>query len=62
MSGLVLALTKMLKFCVRVFKTSYFLNPEMDCVYIWYDYRCWFKHLYGTIHTPAHDLDVDVTD
>ena len=28
------ALTKMLKFYVKVFKTLYFLNPQMDLVYI----------------------------
>ena len=50
------ALTKMLKFYVKVFKTSYFLNPLMDLVYIWYNYRCWSKILLSHIHTPAHDL------
>ena len=50
------ALTKMLKFYVKVFKTSYFLNPLMDFVYIWYNYRCWSKILLSHIHIPAHDL------
>ena len=50
------ALTQMLKFYVKVFKTLYFQNPQMDLVYIWYDYRCWSKTLLSTIHTPAHDL------
>ena len=43
-------------------KDLYFLNPEMDFVYIWYDYRCWSKIFLGTIHIPAHDLEVKVTD
>ena len=51
------ALTKTLKFCVKVFKTLYFLNPQMHLVYIWYDYRCWSKILLSTLHTPAHDLE-----
>ena len=50
------ALTKMLKFYVKVFKTSYFLNPLMDLVDIWYNYTCWFKILLSPIHTPAHGL------
>ena len=50
------ALTKTLKFYVKVFKTSYFLNPRMDLVCIWYNYRCWSKILLSPIHTPAHDL------
>ena len=49
-------LTKMLKFYVKVFKTSYFLNPQMDLVYIWYDYRRWSKILLKPIHTPAYYL------
>ena len=56
------ALTKMLKFYVKVYKTLYFLNSEMDFVYIWYDYGCWSKFFLGTIHTPAYDLEVKVTD
>ena len=61
-SALVAALTKMLKFYVRVYKTLYFLNSQMDLVYIRYDYRCWSKILWSTIHTPANDLEVKVTD
>ena len=34
----------------------------MDLVYIWYDNRCWSKILFGTIHIPAHNLEVKVTD
>ena len=66
-SGLMLvleaaALTKMIKFYVKIFKTLYFLNPQMDLVYIWYDYRCWSKTLLSFIYTPAYDLEVKVTD
>ena len=57
-----LAFTKMFKVYVKVFKTLYFLNSQMDLVYMWYDYRCWSKFLLSTIHTPAHDLAVKVTD
>ena len=46
----------------KVYKTLYFLNPEMDFVYIWYDYTCWSKIFLGTIHTPAYDLEVKVTE
>ena len=31
------------KFHVKVSKTLYFLNPQMDSLYIWYGYRCWSK-------------------
>ena len=55
------AFTKMLKFYVKVFKTSYFLNPLMDLVDIWYNYTCWFKILLSPTHTPAHGLYVKVT-
>ena len=48
--------TKTLKFYVKVFKTSYFLNPLMDLVYIWYNYRCWSKILMSPNHTTAYDL------
>ena len=34
----------------------------MDLVYIWYVYRCWSKILLSIICTPAHDLEVKVTD
>ena len=56
------ALTKMFKFFVKVFKTLYFPNTPMDLVYLWYDYRCWSKILLSTIHNPANDLEVKVTD
>ena len=53
---------KMLKFNIKVFKTLYFLNPQMDLLYIKYDYRCWSKILFSTIHSPAYDLEVKVMD
>ena len=56
------ALTKMLKFYVKVFQTLCFLNPQMDLVYIWYYYRYWSKNLFSSILTPAKELDVKVTD
>ena len=34
----------------------------MDLLYIWHDYRYWSKILFGTIPTPAYDLEVTVTD
>ena len=34
----------------------------MDLLYIWHDYRYWSKILFGTIPTPAYDLEVKVTD
>ena len=34
----------------------------MDFIYIWYDYRFWSQIFMGTIHTPANDLEVKVTD
>ena len=52
----------MFKFCVKVFKISWFLNPCMDLLYIWYDNRYWSKILFGTTPTPAYDLEVKVTD
>ena len=56
------ALTKVLKFYVKVFKTSYFLNPQADLVYIWYNYRCWSKIFLSPIHTHTYGVQVKVTD
>ena len=53
-----LALTKNIKYYVKVFKTIYFLNHQMDLLYNWYEYRCWSKILFGTIPTPANNLEV----
>ena len=32
---------EMLKFYVKVYKSSYFPNPMMDFVHIWHDDRYW---------------------
>ena len=34
----------------------------MELLYIWHDYRYWFKILFGTIPIPAYDLEFKVTD
>ena len=34
----------------------------MDLPYIRLDYRYWSKILFGTIPSPAYDLEVNVTD
>ena len=34
----------------------------MELLYIWHDYRYWSKILFGTIPTPAYDLEFKVTD
>ena len=52
----------MLKFCVKVFRTSLFPNPMMGLVHVWYDDRYGSKILHSTIPTPIHDLKVKVTD
>ena len=52
----------MLKFYVKVFKISKFLNPCMNLFYIWHDYRYWSKILFRKIPAPAYDLAVKVTD
>ena len=52
----------MLKFYVKVLRTSLFPNPLMDLVHVWYDDRYWSKILRGTIPNPVHDLKIKVTD
>ena len=52
----------MLKFCIKVFRTSLFPNPMMDFVHVWCDDRYWSNILHSTIPTPIHDLKVKVTD
>ena len=53
---------QMLKFYIKVFRTSLFPNPWMDLVYIWYDDRYCSKIVFSTIPTPMHNLKVKVTD
>ena len=52
----------MLKFYVKVIRTSLFSNPIMDLAHVWYDDRYWSKILHRTIPIPIHDLKVKVTD
>ena len=57
-----LALLKMLKFFVKVFKNLYLLNPWMDLVDTLPDVRYRSEVLYCTITTHFGDLEVKVTD
>ena len=51
------------KFYIKVFKTLYFLNPQMDLLYIiWHDYIYWSRILFTTVLTPPYDLELKVTD
>ena len=34
----------------------------MDLLYVWHDYRYWSIICFGTILTPAYDLEVKVTE
>ena len=34
----------------------------MELIYIWHDYRYWFKILFGIILTPTYDIEVNFTD
>ena len=54
--------TFMLKFYVKVFRTSLFLNPVICLVHIWYDDRYESKILHSTISDPVSDLQVKVTE
>ena len=57
-----LALLKMLKFLVKVFKSLYLLNLWMDLVDIFPNVRCWSEVLCCTILTHFSDLEVKVMD
>ena len=52
----------MLKFYVKVFRTSLFPSPVVYLFHVWYDDRRWSKILYSTIPNPVHDFKVKVTD
>ena len=52
----------MLKFYVKVFRTSLFPNPVVYLFHVWYDDRCWSKILCSTIPDPVYDFKVKVTD
>ena len=54
--------TFMLKFYVKVFRTSLFPNPVVYLFHVWYDDRCWSKILCSMIPNPVHDFQVKVTD
>ena len=54
--------TFMLKFYVKIFRTSLFPNPMMYLVYVWCDDGYWSRIVHSTIPTPIHDLKVKVTD
>ena len=51
----------MLKFYIKVFRTSLFPNPIMYLVHVWGDDRYWSKILHSIIPTPVHNLKVKVT-
>ena len=51
----------LLKFYVKVFKTSLLLNQMMDLIYIWYHDIYWSKVFMSTISTHDRDLGVEVT-
>ena len=57
-----LALLKMFKFLVKVFKSLYLLNPWMDLVGTLPNVRFWSEVLCCTITTHIGDLEVKVTD
>ena len=49
-------ISKMLKFYVKVFKISYFLNPSIDLNSICNNNDRYGPKFYFTMPTPAHDL------
>ena len=44
------------RFCVKVYKTSYFEDPLMDFIHIWHDGRYRSKVFISTIPTPGVTL------
>ena len=54
--------TFMLKFYVKVFRTSLFLNSMVYLFHVWHDDRCWSKILCSMIPNPVYDFKVKVTD
>ena len=60
--ALALALHKMLKFLVKVFKSLYLLNPWMDLVDTLPDVRYWSEVLCYVITTHISDLEIKVTE
>ena len=54
--------TFMLKFYVKLFRTSLFPNPMVYLFHVWFDDRCLSKILCSTIPNPVHGFKVKVTD
>ena len=52
----------MLKFYVKIFRTSLFLNSVVNLFHVWHDDRCWSKILCSMIPNPVYDFKVKVTD
>ena len=52
----------MLKFYVKVFRTSLFLNCMVYLFHVWHDDRCWSKILCSTIPNLVYDFKVKVMD
>ena len=61
-SASAIALLKMLKFLVKVFKSLYFPNPWMDLLGTLPDVRHWSEVLCCTIATHIGHAEVKVTD
>ena len=51
-----------LKFYVKVFRTSLFLNSVVYLFHVWHDDRCWSKILRSGIPNPVYDFKVKVMD
>ena len=52
----------MLKFYVKVFRTSLFLNSVVYLFHFWHDDRCRSKILCSMIPNPVYDFNVKVMD
>ena len=52
--------TFMLKFYIKVFRTSLFPNPVVYLFHVCYDDICWSKILGSMIPCPVHDFKVKV--
>ena len=52
----------MLKFYIKVFRTSLFLYSVVYLFHFWHDDRCWSKISCGRIPNPIYDFKVSVTD
>ena len=52
----------MLKFYLKLFRTSLFINSVVYLFHVRHDDRCWSKILCSTIPYPVYDFKVKVTD